>query len=82
MNTWINGVSDHQAAEEGESQPRQPFYIFTFTACLMGRFPLLDLERAAVWSRGGKRQQGKDICGPSYTFYKPSSRCILMNNNC
>ena len=34
---------------------------FTFTACLMDRFPLLVLERAAGGSSGNTRVQIKDI---------------------
>lgn len=35
MNSWFDGVSEHQAAEEGESQPSKSIYILLFTGCLI-----------------------------------------------
>lgn len=59
MNEWINGVSEYQVAEKGESQPRQPFYILLLLH--VDYFPLLVLQKAGGGSKGSAGEQREDI---------------------
>lgn len=68
MNEWINGVSEYQAAEKGDSQPRQPFYILLLLH--VDHFPLLVLQKAGGGSKGSAGEKREDIFDCLYIGHK------------